>query len=86
MVYAPPLAHPKTKYMLISVPVQFINYALIVCTSTVPALPSFKTCTNTSPYLDHVLADPGLFSSILSCCVGPTRPDSDHMPLELRIC
>ena len=35
--------------------------------------------------LDHILVDLDLFSSIQSCCVGPIRDDSDHMPLEMRI-
>ncbi len=35
--------------------------------------------------LDHVLVDPDLFSSIQYWGVGLTRPDSDHMPLEMRI-
>ena len=35
--------------------------------------------------LDHVLVDPDLFSSIQSCCIGPARDDSDHMPLEMRM-
>ena len=35
--------------------------------------------------LDHIWVDPDLFSSIQHCGVGPTRPDSDHMPLEMRI-
>ena len=32
--------------------------------------------------LDHILVDPDLLSSIERCGVGPTRPDSDHMPLD----
>ena len=51
-----------------------------------PALPSFKARTNTvASRLDHILVDLDLFSSIQSCCVGPIRDDSDHMPLEMRI-
>ena len=64
--------------------------AMILCTGRTPgdtpALPSFKARTNTvASRLDHVLADPHLFSSIQSCCIGPVRDDSDHMPLEMRI-
>ena len=51
-----------------------------------PAQPTFKARTNTmASHLDHILVDPDLFSSIEHCGVGPTRPDSDHMPLEMRI-
>ncbi len=64
--------------------------AMILCTgrtpADTPAQPSFKARSNTMPSrLDHVLVDPELFSSIRSCGVGPTRGDSDHMPLEMRI-
>ena len=64
--------------------------AMILCTGRtlgdLPALPSFKARTNTvASRLDHVLVDPDLFSSIQSCCIGPIRDDSDHMPLEMRI-
>ena len=64
--------------------------AMILCTGRTsgdtPALPSFKARANTvASRLDHVLVDPDLFSSIQSCCIGPIRDDSDHMPLELRI-
>ena len=63
---------------------------MILCTGRTPgdtpALPSFKARTNTvASRLDHVLVDPDLFSSIQSCCIGPVRDDSDHMPLEMRI-
>ena len=66
------------------------NSAMILCTgrtlADTPAQPTFKARTNTvASRLDHVLVDPDLFSSIQHCGVGPTRPDSDHMPLEMRI-
>ncbi|DBA77818.1 TPA: hypothetical protein ACH3X1_009175 [Trebouxia sp. C0004] len=64
--------------------------AMVLCTgrtlADTPAQPTFKARTNTmASCLDHVLVDPGLFSSIQYCGVGLTRPDSDHMPLEMRI-
>ena len=64
--------------------------AMILCTgrtlADTPAQPTFKARTNTvASRLDHVLVDPGLFSFIQYCGVGLTRPDSDHMPLEMRI-
>ena len=64
--------------------------AMILCTGRTPgdtpALPSFKAQTNTvTSRLDHVLVDPDLFSSIHSCCIGPIRDDSDHMPLKMHI-
>ena len=64
--------------------------AMILCTgrtlADTPAQPTFKARTNTmASRLDHILVDPDLFSSIQHCGVGPTRPDSDHMPLEMRI-
>ncbi len=64
--------------------------AMILCTgrtlADTPAQPTFKARTNTvASRLDHVLVDPDLFSSIQYCGVGLTRPDSDHMPLEMRI-
>ncbi|KAA6423862.1 MAG: hypothetical protein FRX49_06432 [Trebouxia sp. A1-2] len=51
-----------------------------------PARPTFKARTNTvASRLDHILVDPDLFSSIQYCGVGLTGPDSDHMPLEMRV-
>ena len=35
--------------------------------------------------LGQILVDPDLSSSIQHCAVGPTRSDSDHMPLEMQI-
>ncbi|DBA87971.1 TPA: hypothetical protein ACH3X1_004956 [Trebouxia sp. C0004] len=63
---------------------------MILCTgrtlADTPAQPTFKARTNTVvSRLYHVLVDPDLFSSIQYCGVGLTRPDSDHMPLEMRI-
>ena len=63
--------------------------AMILCTgrtlADTPAQPTFKARTNTmASRLDHILVDPDLFSSIQHCGVGPTGPDSDHMPLEMR--
>ena len=64
--------------------------AMLLCTgrtlADTPAQPTFKARTNTmASRLDHILVDPDLFSSIQHCGVGPTRPDSNHMPLEMRI-
>jgi len=60
---------------------------VILCTGrTLADTPAQPTRTNTvASRLDHVLVDPDLFSSIQYCGVGLTRPDSDHMPLEMRI-
>ncbi|DBB06675.1 TPA: hypothetical protein ACH3X1_012184 [Trebouxia sp. C0004] len=63
---------------------------MILCTgrtlADTPAQPTFKARTNTvASRLDHVLVDPDLFSSIQYCGVGLTRPEPDHMPLEMRI-
>ncbi len=67
-----------------------LDSAMVLCTgrtlADTPAQPTFKARTNTvASRLDHVLVDPDLFSSIQYCGVGLTRPDSDHMPLEMRI-
>ena len=64
--------------------------AMVLCTgrtlADTPAQLTFKASTNTvASRQDHVLVDPDLFSSIQYCGVGLTRPDSDHMPLEMRI-
>ncbi|DBB05730.1 TPA: hypothetical protein ACH3X1_012331 [Trebouxia sp. C0004] len=64
--------------------------AMILCTGTTladtPPQPTFKASTNTvASRLDHVLVDPDLFSSIQYRGVGLTRPDTDHMLLEMRI-
>ena len=64
--------------------------AMILCTgrtlANTPAQPTFKARTNMmASCLDHILVDPDLFSSIEHCGVGPTKPDSEHMPLEMRI-
>ncbi len=72
--------------------------AMILCTGRTLAdthvQPTFKTpdqplcraATNTvASRLDLVLVDPDLFSSIQYRGVGLSKPDSDHMPLEMRI-
>ena len=64
--------------------------SLVLCTgraaADIPAQPSFKARINTAPSrLDHFLVDPELFPFVQSCRVGPSRPDSDHMPLEMRL-
>ena len=63
---------------------------MVLCTgrtpSDVPAQASFKARSNTQPSrLDHVLVDCNLFHAIQSCGVGPVRPESDHLPLELQL-
>ena len=63
---------------------------LVLCTGRtagdIPAQPSFKARVNTAPSrLDHFLVDPELFPLIQACRVGPSRPDSDHLPLEMHI-
>ncbi|DBB01548.1 TPA: hypothetical protein ACH3X1_000197 [Trebouxia sp. C0004] len=67
-----------------------VDSAMILCTgrtlADTPAQPTFKARTNTmASRLDHVLVDPDLFSSIQYCGVELTRPDSDNMPLKMRI-
>ena len=64
--------------------------AMVLCTgrtpSDMPAGASFKARSNTHPSrLDHVLVDCGLFPAVQSCGVGLARPDSDHLPLEMRL-
>ena len=64
--------------------------AMILCTgrtlADTHAQPTFKARTNTvASRLNHNLVDPDLFSSIQHCGVGPTRPDSGHMHLDMRI-
>ena len=64
--------------------------AMVLCTGRcacdMPAQPSFKARSNTQPSrIDHVLIDAELFHAIHSCIVGPPRPESDHLPLQLQL-
>ena len=64
--------------------------AMVLCTGRsphdVPAQATFKARSNTQPSrLDHVLVDAELFHALHSCRVGPSRADSDHLPLELSL-
>ena len=66
------------------------NAGRVLCTGRtvgdVPAKPSFKARVNTAPSrLDHILVDPELFPFVDSCRVGPCRPDSDHLHVEMRL-